>query len=154
MEMQEMIKHLLAGQAKAYREQILAEMKADRKADQEKAEANRKNIKEMMKATQEDKKSGQAEMRSTVDVWMPDIKCARKKMPDIKDARKKTTACNEATEADTETEPYSGVMQSVAEHQVALEEDAVVKPAKGRKPAAGRRGEPKELTRSHYGTEK
>jgi 3-mercaptopyruvate sulfurtransferase SseA len=78
MEMQEMIVRLLTGQVKAYREQMLAEMKADRKADQEKAEANRINIKEMIKATQDDIKSNQAEMRSTVDVWMPDIKDARK----------------------------------------------------------------------------
>jgi hypothetical protein len=50
------------------------------------------------------------------------------------------------------------MMQSVAEHLVALKEDAVVKPVKGRKkrhrgrkPAAGRRGEPKELTRGDCG---
>jgi hypothetical protein len=41
-------------------------------------------------------------------------------------------------------EPYSGMMQSTAEHQEALKEDAVVKQVKerkkrhrGRKPAAG-----------------
>jgi hypothetical protein len=57
---------------------------------------------------------------------------------------KKDDACHEVTEADTETEPYSGMMQSVAEHQVALMEDAVMKPVKGlkkryrgRMPAAG-----------------
>jgi hypothetical protein len=44
---------------------------------------------------------------------------------------------------------------------VALEEDAIVKLVKGwkkwhrgRKPAAGRHGEPKELTRSDYGSGK
>jgi hypothetical protein len=49
-------------------------------------------------------------MRSIVNAWVTDIK----------DARKKTTDCHEVTEADTETEPYTGMMQSVAEHQVAL----------------------------------
>jgi hypothetical protein len=47
------------------------------------------------------------------------------------------------------------MMQSVTENQVALKEDVVVKPVKGRKkrhrgrkPVAGQRGEPKEQTRS------
>jgi hypothetical protein len=51
------------------------------------------------------------------------------------------------------------MMQSVAEHQVALKEDAIVKPVKGRKkrlrgrkPAAERRVEPKELTRGDFGS--
>jgi hypothetical protein len=46
-------------------------------------------------------------------------------------------------------------MESEEKHQEAPKEDAVVKPVKGRKkqhrgrkPAAGRRGEPKELTGS------
>jgi hypothetical protein len=50
------------------------------------------------------------------------------------------TACNEATK----TEPDRGMIQSIAEHQVAPKEDAVVNPVKrwkkrhrGRKPAAG-----------------
>jgi hypothetical protein len=58
---------------------------------------------------------------------------------------KKTIACHEAMEADTEKiEPDSGMMQFVAERQVALKEDAIVKPVRGRKkqhrgrkPAAG-----------------
>jgi hypothetical protein len=50
-------------------------------------------------------------------------------------------------------------MRSVAEHQVALKEHAVVKVVKGRKkrhrcrkPAAGRRGRSKEITRSDCGS--
>jgi hypothetical protein len=55
-------------------------------------------------------------------------------------------------------EPDPGMMQSIAEHQVARKEDAVVKPVKGlkrhrgRKPAAGPRGEPKEMTREDCGS--
>jgi hypothetical protein len=67
---------------------------------------------------------------------------------------KRDDACHETTEADVEkTQPDRGMMQSVEEHQEVPKEDAVVKPVKGRKKryrgrkqAAGRRGEPKELT--------
>jgi hypothetical protein len=85
----------------------------------------------------------------------PRLECDEPVSEDIK-------ACHEATETDTEkTESYPGMMQSVAEHQVSPKEDAVVKPVKGRKkrhrsrkPTAGRRGEPKELTRSDCGSGK
>jgi seryl-tRNA synthetase len=132
--------------------EMLIEMKANRKADQEKAEGSREESKEMMKAMREEIKSDEAEMRSIVNAWMADIK----------DARKKTTACHEETEANAEkTERDRGMMQSVAEHQVAFKEDAVVKPVKGQKkrhrgtkPAAGQCGDPKELTRSDCGSGK
>jgi hypothetical protein len=70
--------------------------------------------------------------------------------------------CQETTEANTEkTEPDRGMMQSIAEHQVVPKEEAIVKPVKGwkkrrrgRKPAVGRRGEPKELTQSDCGSRK
>jgi hypothetical protein len=70
-------------------------------------------------------------------------------------ACQKTTAFQEAMEANIEkTEPDPGMMQSIAEREVALKEDAVVKSVKGRKkryrgrkPAAGRRGEPEEIVR-------
>jgi hypothetical protein len=66
---------------------------------------------------------------------------------------------HEVTEADAEKiRPDPGIMQSVAEHQKVPKED-VVKPVKGRKrrhrgkeQAAGRRGEPKELTRGDCGS--
>jgi hypothetical protein len=101
----------------------------------------------------EEIKPGEADLRSIINTWITDIKDVHKG---------KTTASQEATEANTEkTEPDMGMMQSVAEHQEAPKEDAVVKPGKGRKkrrmgrkPAAGRRGEPKELTRSECGSGK
>jgi hypothetical protein len=53
----------------------------------------------------------------------------------------------------TQTEPSPGMMQSVGEHQEAPRKEAVVIPVRGRKrrhrgrkQAARRRGEPKELT--------
>jgi hypothetical protein len=78
----------------------------------------------------------------------PRLECKKPISVDIK-ACQETTAYHEATEADTKKiEPYPGMMQSIAEHQVAPEEDAIVKPVKeqrkwhrGRKPAAERRGE-------------
>jgi hypothetical protein len=61
----------------------------------------------------------------------------------------------------TQTEPSPEMMQSVGEHQVVPREDAVVIPARGRKrrhrgrkQAAGRHGEPKELTRGDRGSQK
>jgi hypothetical protein len=61
--------------------------------------------------------------------------------------------------ATEKTEPDRGMMQSIAEHRVAPKEDAVVKQVKGRKkqhrgrkPAAGRRGKPKEITRGDCGS--
>jgi hypothetical protein len=71
-----------------------------------------------------------------------------------------TTVCHEATEADMEKiGPESGMMQSVAEHQEVPREDAAVIPVgglrkqrRGRKQAAGRREEPKELNRGMCGS--
>jgi hypothetical protein len=159
MEMQHMMEHLLA--------------KMD--ANQEKAD---RELKEMMKGTQERIKTGQAEVRSIVrafrekmdtcvasrrddgEVTMscqeklePRLECDEPISEDIKACQEMTT-CHEAMEEDTEKiESYPGMMPSIAEHQVAPKKDAVVKPVegwkkrhRGRKPAAGRRGWPKEMT--------
>jgi hypothetical protein len=65
MEMQGMMERLLARQAKteANQEQMLAEIRADRKADQEKADTDRK-------ANREDLKSGQAEIIAAIEEKM------------------------------------------------------------------------------------
>jgi hypothetical protein len=78
----------------------------------------------------------------------------------LRAGRSKIAASQEATEANTEkTEPDRGMMQSIAEHQVTPKEAAIVKWVKGwkkqhrgRKPAAGRRRGPKEMTRGDYGS--
>jgi hypothetical protein len=56
-------------------------------------------------------------------------------------AWQETTVCHEATEADIEkSEPDSGMMQSVAEHQEVPREDAAVMPVRGlRKQRRGRK---------------
>jgi hypothetical protein len=64
---------------------------------------NREKERHDLKEMREEIKSGQAEMRSTIDEWLMYLK----------DGRKETTACNKATE----TEPDPGMMQSIEEHQ-------------------------------------
>jgi hypothetical protein len=74
---------------------------------------------------------------------------------DIKEDRNETTACNEATEK-IELDP--GMMRSAEEHHDVPSEDVVravkglKKRHRGRKLTAGRRGEPKELTRGNCGS--
>jgi hypothetical protein len=75
-------------------------------------------------------------------------------------ACQESTACNKATEADIEKiEPDLEMMQSVGDHQEVPEEGAIEKTVqgrkrrhRGRKQAAGRRAEPKELTRGDCGS--
>jgi hypothetical protein len=149
MEMQEMM------------ERLLAEIRADRKADRE-------ELQDMMKAYREDIKSDQAKIiaafKEKTNAWIANIK----------DARKKTTACQKLTRAnpeknepnsveeeivveqhdilneevavhslrtcrsetaasqeDTETKPDSGKMQSVQELQEIPKEDATLMPVGG-----------------------
>jgi hypothetical protein len=131
--MQQMLQQLVAHQGKANvdLEQMKADRIADqeeRKADQDDLkgmmeEMNAKMDINQAKATKQEEipaeisarmdtnpnemgeeiKSGQAQMRSTLDEWLMDMK----------DGRKETTACNEATE--TKLDP--GLMQSIEEHQ-------------------------------------
>jgi hypothetical protein len=96
----------------------------------------------------EDIKSGHAEMRFIVVALQEKMDAC---VASRRDDQKETMSFQETTEAHLECE----------EHQVALNEDAVVKPVKGRKkrhrgrkPAAGRREEPKELTRRDCGSGK
>jgi hypothetical protein len=56
----------------------------------------------------------QAEMRSTLDEWLMDLK----------DGREETTTCQEVTE----TEPDSRMMQSIEEHQEIPKEESAVMP--------------------------
>jgi hypothetical protein len=143
MESQQIVELLLSMQAR------MEKADADRQAEQELLigimDANAKSMRE-------DIKCGQAEMRSILDAWIANIKVARKK----------TTACQEVMGANPEKfEHDPGKMQSMEEHQEIPKEDTVVKPVKGRekrhrdrKPAAGRRGEPNELTRGDCGSGK
>jgi hypothetical protein len=128
MEMQEMM------------ERLLAEIKADRKADQENAHADRTTHQEQMlaeiradrqadrelligimdvntKSMREDIKSSQAEIISTIDAWITDIKVARKE----------TTACHDKTEASIKKmEPNPGKKETVLEKQEIPKEEVAV----------------------------
>jgi hypothetical protein len=180
MEMQEMI------------ERLLAEIRADRKADQEKADANRQADREVLKGIID------VNAKSIVRAFQEKMVAC---VANIKNAQKETTACHDEMEAsikkmepnpgeketaverqefsnevavhsrrtcrsetaasqeNTEkTEQEPGTMQSMEEHQEIPKEKVVMKPVKGRKkrhrgrkPAAGRHGEPKELTRGDCG---
>jgi hypothetical protein len=80
----------------------------------------------------------------------------------LRECQKETMACQETTEARLECEKPTPVdMESESEHREVPNENAVVKPVRGRKKrhrgpkqAAGRRGEPKELTRGDCGSRK
>jgi predicted PP-loop superfamily ATPase len=105
MKMQEMMERLLATQAKAEanREQMLAEIRANRKA------------------YREDLKSDQAKMivafKGKMDTWIANIK----------DARKKSTACQEVTGANPEKiEPNSGEEEIAVEQQEIPNEEVTV----------------------------
>jgi hypothetical protein len=99
MEMQEMIESLLAGQAKA---------EADRKADQEKADAN---TKAMTRSNPETIESN-TEAKETV-LEQHDIPNEEVTVHSLKECRSEKAAYQEATE----TKPDPEMMQSVEEHQ-------------------------------------
>jgi hypothetical protein len=141
MEMEQLMERLLAridANTTAMKE-MYANMKSNQEQMVEKMDAETEAIRAETKAIQAKTKAMRAKrMEANGNAW-----------------RKGTTACHEAMEADTEKP--SGMMQSVAEHQEAPKEFAIVKPVKGRKKrhkgrkhAVGRRGEPKELTRGIY----
>jgi hypothetical protein len=160
----------LKQEIRADQEQMLAKMEANTKATQERMDKNLKDLKEDIKFGQVEVRSivrafhdkmdacianrrdDQEETMSCQEMMEPRLECEEPISDDIK-------ACHEATEANTEKiEPIQGMMQSVAEHQVAPKEDVIVKPVKerkkrhrGRKPATERRGEPKEMTRGDCG---
>jgi hypothetical protein len=69
---------------------------------------------EMLDRIREHIKSGQAEIRSTLDEWLMDLR----------DGQKETTACNGATEAKLNP----GLMQSIEEHEDIPKEEAAVMP--------------------------
>jgi hypothetical protein len=105
--------------------EILAEIRADRKADQEKAGASRQADRELLKgimdanakSIRQDIKFSQAEIRSTIDAWITNIT----------DAQKKMTACQEVTRANPEKiEPNSGEEETVMELQEIPKEEVAV----------------------------
>jgi hypothetical protein len=146
MESQQMMKILLAMQedSKAWQE--------DMKTMQERAEAERKSDREEMKQ----------EIRAAQKKIQENLKRTMEEMMNMNQA-KTDGKLKELTETieKTQTEPSPEMMQPVGEHQEVPREEAAVIPVsgwkrrhRGRKQAAGRCGEPKELTRGEGGSRK
>jgi hypothetical protein len=75
----------------------------------------------------------QTEMRSIICVFRSELKATiqhaiRAVIQSVRSELGETTACHEATEADTETEPDLGMIQSIEEHQETPKGEAVVMP--------------------------
>jgi hypothetical protein len=112
--------------------------------------------------------------REESKAWREDMKATlatKEDREEMRDDREKSKAKMDermtATQAKTDvklkelTEPREEMMQSAEEHQMVPREDAVMIPVRGRKrrnrgrkEAAGRRGEPKELNRGDRGSRK
>jgi hypothetical protein len=144
----------MKAERKTDREEMLAEMKAERKADREEMLAEmkveRKADRELLLAIRQEMNANTKAIKEKTDALVANIK----------NVRKETTACHSEMEA-TKTDPDPGMMQSAEEHQDIPKKDAAVIPVKGRKkrrrarkPAAGRREEPNELTRGDCGSGK
>jgi hypothetical protein len=163
MDMQQILGLLLAkidnveANMKSNQEQI----QTNRQIDQEKAAADRKTSREYIKEMMNEMKNEIKVVIRGETKHMRDkrteahLECQKPTSGDMKICQEKTT-CHEAMEGDTkEIELNPGMMQSVAEHQEAPKEDAIVKPVegrkkrhRGRKQAAGRHGELVTLPRS------
>jgi hypothetical protein len=148
-------------------ERLLAEIRADRKAYQEKVDADRKAFKEKMDALiasikfdRTETMACQYEMEVSIKKTEPnpeekETAMEKQEIPNeevtvhsLKECRSEKAASQENTE---KTEPDPGKMQSVKEHQEIPKEGAAVMPVGGlrkrrrdRNLAAGRRQKPKE----------
>jgi hypothetical protein len=156
--MLELLLATLDENAKTMNEKMDANTKA-MKAMQEKAEAERKSDREERKAERE---ADREQSKADREQWKAKMDEMFAKMD-----RKASPEMMTATQAKTEgklkelTEPTEEMMQSAEEHQQVPRDDAVVIPVrgrkrrhKGRKQAAERHGEPKELTRGDCGSRK
>jgi hypothetical protein len=137
---------------------MLKKAEEDRKADREERKAFQEKMdafheKRMTMLEEQEKRMiacfGQTEAR---------LEYEEAASGNINNDRNETTADNEATE---KIEKNRGMMQSIEEHQDVPNEDVAVVPVnglrkrrRGRKSTAGRRGEPKELTRGNCGSRK
>jgi hypothetical protein len=143
-------KEKMAADRKADKEDLLTRMENKIDASHKKAEADKE---EMLARIKEDRKANQGELLARMDAYH------EKRMAMLDVHQKKMMTCLGQTEANTENiEQDPGMMQSAEENQDARSEDVVVMPVgkprkrlKVWKSTAGRRGEPKELTRGNHG---
>jgi hypothetical protein len=137
-EMEDEIKEDMNANRKVNRESLKEMMEEMMNANQAKTNADLKDMREEIK-------SGKAEMGSVVNAWIADMKKDRR---ETMSCQVTTAACLDSVELNT------AEMKSESEHREVSKEDAIGKPVNGRKKrhwgrniVAGRRGEPKELTR-------
>jgi hypothetical protein len=124
-------------------------------AIQEEAEARMAKLKAKMGASIANRKNDRKEM-SCQETTEERLECEETASGNMKDAREKTSACIKATEK-IEQDPRT--IQCMEEHQDVPSEDVIVRPVNGlrkrrrvQKLTAGRRREPKELTRGYCGS--
>jgi hypothetical protein len=116
-------------------EAIQAETKTNREEMLARIDVNRERMNVSLK---EEMKSGQAEIRSTVNALIGKMDAW---FTEMKDGRRETMACQEATEANPEKtevcvnskEPSPEEIESESERQEVPTKDAIVKPVRGRK---------------------
>jgi hypothetical protein len=145
---------------KTMQERAVAERKSDREEMKQIIRAGQEQLQENLKRMMEEMMNAN---QAKIDVKLEELSEANDKThveheePTSADRKacQETTVCHEATEADIEKIDYNPrMMQSVVECQEVPKEDAIAKSVerrkkrhRGQKQAAGRRGEPKELTR-------
>jgi hypothetical protein len=131
------------------------------KRNQEKANANLKKLKEDIKTNQammdvnlkemrEEIPSGQAEMRSIVNAWIVDMKADRRQ---TMSCHVTTAVCLDSNELNPEDVEIKVQHREVPTEEAAVKSSGTMKKRhRGRHQAAGRRREPKELTRGESGS--
>jgi hypothetical protein len=151
---------------------LLARLEAKIDVNQTKTDEDQERMGINLKEMGEEIKSGQAEMKSTVNAFpekmdasianrMDDLECEEPISADMKTCQE-TTPCHKAREADTEkTEPDPGMMQSIEEHQEISKGDPKVMPVGGlrkrhrdRNLAMGLHQKPKERIWGYCGSRK
>jgi hypothetical protein len=127
------------------KEDLLARLEARIEANQAKTNTNLKEMREEIKC-------GQAKMRSILNAWIADMKKDRK---EAVSCQVTMAACLDSKKLNPED------MKSEVEHREIPTEEVAVKSSgimrkrhRGRHIAVGRCGEPKELTRGDYGSQR
>jgi hypothetical protein len=118
---------------------MLAEISASMKSNEyllarleARIKTNKEKDREDLKELREEIKSGQAEMRSTVSAMRSELKeTIQHEMKAVTQPIRAELDEKTACNGVTETEPEPGLIQSVEEHQEAPKEDAAVMPVGG-----------------------
>jgi hypothetical protein len=160
MESQQMMELLL--DMKARLDENAKTQRKDTKNMQENIQENlKKTMKAMMTRMEEDSKAWREKMKAEREADREQSKADVEQMQAEMEERRTVTQAKTDKKLKELTEPSQEMMQSAEEHQEVPREEAAVIPVRGRKrrhrgqkEAAGRHGEPKELTRGDCGSQK